>query len=43
VEELYRSQAKSGTTHFHAYATASLVKHGRRDTVALTRVEQGMT
>lgn len=43
VEELYRRQAKSGTTHFHAYATAYLVKHGRRYTVALTRVEKGMT
>jgi len=21
IEEIYRSQAKSGTTHFHAYAT----------------------
>lgn len=42
VEELYRSQANSGTTHFHAYATAYLVKHGRRYTVALTRVEKGM-
>ena len=43
VEELYRRQATSGTTHFHAYATAYLVKHGRRYTVALTRVEKGMT
>ena len=42
-EEIYRSQAKSGTTHFHAYATAYLVKHGRRYTVALTRVEKGIT
>lgn len=41
VEEIYRSQAKSGTTHFHAYATAYLVHRGRRYTVALTRVEQG--
>jgi hypothetical protein len=41
-EEIYRSQAKSGTTHFHAYATGYLVKHGRRYTVALTRVEKGM-
>ena len=41
-DELYRSQAKSGTTHFHAYATAYLVKRGRRYTVALLRVEKGM-
>jgi putative transposase len=30
VEELYRSQAKNGTTHFHAYATCYIVHHGRR-------------
>lgn len=40
-EEIYRSQAKSGTTHFHAYATCYIVKNGRRYTVALIRVEQG--
>lgn len=39
--ELYRSQAKSGTTHFHAYATAYLIRHGQRVTVALTFVRQG--
>jgi putative transposase len=39
--ELYRSQAKSGTTHFHAYATAYLIRHGRRATVALSYVRQG--
>ena len=39
--ELYRSRAKSGTTHFHAYATCYLVHHGHRYTVALTRVEKG--
>ena len=37
--ELYRSQAKRGTTHFHAYATCYLVHRARRYTVALTRVE----
>lgn len=41
LEELYRSQAKSGTTHFHAYATGYVVYRGRRYTVALMRVEQG--
>src|SRR5512143_4138161 len=41
AEEIYRSQAKSGTTHFHAYATAYVVRRGRRFTVALTHVEHG--
>ena len=41
AEEIYRSQAKSGTTHFHAYATCYIVHKGRRYTVALTRVEKG--
>ena len=39
--ELYRGQAKSGTTHFHAYATAYLLLSGQRFTVALTAVWQG--
>ncbi len=39
--EIYRSQAKSGTTHFHAYATAAVVHKGHRYTLALTRVEYG--
>jgi putative transposase len=37
--EIYRSQAKSGTTHFHAYATAYSVRRGQRFTIALIRVE----
>ncbi len=41
VEEIYRSQAKSGTTHFHAYATAYIVRRGQRFTAALIRVEYG--
>ena len=40
-EEIYRGEAKSGTTHFHAYATAVIVHKGHRYTLALTRVEQG--
>lgn len=36
--EVYRGQAKSGTTHFHAYATCYVVHKGRRFTVAVTRV-----
>jgi hypothetical protein len=39
--EIYRGQAKSGTTPFHAYATASIVRRGPRFTVALLRVEHG--
>jgi len=40
-KEIYRSKAKCGTTHFHAYATAVVVHKGYRYTVALTRVERG--
>ncbi len=40
-KEVYRSKAKSGTSHFHAYASAYLVLAGQRYTVALTPVEQG--
>jgi putative transposase len=39
--EVYRGQAKSGTSHFHAYATAYVVCHGRRYTLALTAVSRG--
>jgi putative transposase len=38
TNEIYRSQAKSGTSHFHAYATAYVLRKGRRFTVALTSV-----
>jgi hypothetical protein len=41
VTEIYRSQPKSGTTHFHAYATAYVIRQGLRFTVALTAVYQG--
>ena len=37
-EEIYRSSPKSGTTHFHAYATAVVVHKGHRYTLGLTRV-----
>jgi len=40
-DEVYRSQAKGGTTHFHAYATAYVVRTGLRFTVALTAVRRG--
>jgi len=39
--EIYRSQAKDGTSHFHAYATAYVVRKGQRYTVALTGVRKG--
>lgn len=41
VEEIYRGEPKSGTSHFHAYATAYVVREGRRFTVAMTRVLYG--
>jgi len=41
ANELYRGQVKSGTTHFHAYATAYLIQQGQRATLALTWVRQG--
>jgi hypothetical protein len=39
--EIYRSQAKSGTSHFHAYATAYVNYRGQRFTLALTTVQRG--
>ena len=41
AQEVYRGQPRSGTTHFHAYATAYVVRHGLRFTVGLTPVFQG--
>src|SRR5687767_1617878 len=40
-DEVYRGQAKDGTSHFHAYATAYVVRKGQRYTVALTGVTKG--
>jgi Transposase DDE domain len=40
-EEVYRSKAKDGTSHFHAYATAYVIRKGNRFTVALTYVRKG--
>src|SRR5947209_12660617 len=37
-EEVYRSKARDGTSHFHAYATCYVIRQGRRFTVALTSV-----
>jgi len=39
--EIVRSQAKSGTTHFHGYATISIVHDKRRYVVALRFIEKG--
>jgi len=41
AKEIFRGQPKSGTTHFHAYATAVVLHNGYRYTLALTRVEYG--
>jgi hypothetical protein len=41
LHEIYRSQAKDGTSHFHAYATAYVIRKGLRYTVALTGVTKG--
>ena len=41
ASEVYRSQAKGGTSHFHAYATAYVIKKGHRYTVALAYVRKG--
>jgi putative transposase len=40
-KEIYRSKAKHGTSHFHAYASLYVVCQGQRFTVALTRVMKG--
>src|SRR5690242_8683473 len=40
-KEAYRSLAKDGTSHFHAYATAYVVLKGQRFTVALSAVPRG--
>lgn len=38
-KEIRRGQAKSGTTHFHCYATAYLIKKNKRVTLAMTYVQ----
>jgi putative transposase len=40
-KEVVRGQAKSGTTHFHGYATVSIVHDHQRDVLALRFVEKG--
>jgi hypothetical protein len=41
LSEVFRSQAKCGTSHFHAYATAYVIRQGMRFTVALAFVRLG--
>ena len=41
AKEIFRGEPKSGTTHFHAYATAVVLHKGYRYTLALTHVEYG--
>ena len=38
--ELYYGKPRQGTKHFHAYASACIVEHGRRYTIALTWVQR---
>lgn len=40
-KEIVRSAPKSGTTHFHGYATVSIVRDHRRYVVALRFIEHG--
>jgi hypothetical protein len=40
-DEVYRSQPRDGTSHFHAYATACVTRRGQRFTVALAYVTKG--
>lgn len=40
-KEIVRSEAKSGTTHFHGYATVSIVHDHQRYVLALRFVEKG--
>ena len=41
--ELCRGKAKSGTTHFHCYATAYVIKKNKRITLAFTYVQSADT
>lgn len=38
--ELYYGKPRQGTKHFHAYASACIVEHGRRYTIALSWVQR---
>ena len=41
ANEIRRGKAKSGTTHFHVYATIYLIKRGKRYTLAIKYVRKG--
>ena len=41
IKEIYRGQAKHGTSNFHAYATLYLIRKGQRFTIAMTTVHNG--
>src|SRR4051794_17093196 len=41
AKEVHRARARDGTKRFHAYATAYVVRKGRRYTVALAAVAKG--
>lgn len=43
TKEIRRGKAKSGTTHFHCYATAYVIKKNKRMTLAVTYVESDDT
>lgn len=43
AQEIRRAQARSGTTHFHSYASLQLVYQRQRLTLALTWVRKGET
>jgi hypothetical protein len=42
-DEVYRSQPRDGTSHFHAYATLYVTRKGQRFTVALVYVTKGQS
>ena len=41
--DICRSQAKSGTTYFHCYASAYIVKRNKRVTLSFTEVRSDVT
>ena len=43
AREVRRGKPKSGTTHFHVYASAYVMQHGQRFTLAMTYVWKGET
>lgn len=43
ANEIRRGKPKHGTSHFHVYASAYVVRHGQRFTLAATRVLGGET